>query len=227
MDFTSFIRDEWRSEMPNDFPLVRSIPASNVQAFLAVVIEQKRDIDFLVALAENELSKRALDSFWPAVTEKTKTPRFMGFGEAKGLIALEQDPEYGPLIKEHIDEARSLTSGLTIPTAQDVQEQLFPLLTSAFSTAPENIGGGDWRFSIQHKGGSLGLCLDFGGRHSEFRWHLDLRDSPFFNAQWPRVSYEGIMGLGQPHWDQISNDNLEAAGRVLCTLISKTLEHIQ
>lgn len=227
MDFTSFARDEWRSEAANDFPWVRCIPASRVQAFLAVILEQKRDMEFLVALVENELSKRALDLLWAAVTEKTKTPRFMGFGEAKGLIALEQDPEYAAQIGTYIDEARALTANLTIPAAEDVQAQLFPLLASAFSSAPEDAGEGHWRFPIQHQGGSLALGLDFAGRGPEFQWHLDLRDSPFYDARWPSLSYEGLMGLGQPYWDQVSTDNLEAVGQVLCAVIRRMLEQIR
>ncbi|HBA83366.1 MAG TPA: hypothetical protein DCZ95_04645 [Verrucomicrobia bacterium] len=225
MDFTDFTSKEWHAEVATGFPLMRSLPASCVQAFLAVTMEQNRDPDFLVSFAQQGLTRD--ESFWADVMQKMTMPRFMGFREAQRLIGHEHDPQFGPVLKDYIEEARALTSGLVIPSAKEMRKHLFPLLTHTFSTRPENFGGGNWRFSIQHNRSALWLHLDFGGMHSGFRWYLDLRGTAFQHAQGFWIAYEGLMGMGQPHWDQISTQNLEASGNLLCSLVKKTLDQIK
>ncbi len=179
INLTQFTANEWRSEAANGFPTLKAIPSSTVQAQLAVMLEHGYDIDFMMRKAQRRISREALDSFLHLSFMKMTSPRFMGYREARQYL---RDPNHNAgiirdIIEKDNETIKALLDRLTIPTAREMRKALFPTIQGAANSAPEDFGGGVWRFPLIRQGNTIWLYVDFGGRHSGFRWYFDFRGS--------------------------------------------------
>ena len=75
-------------------------------------------------------------------------------------------------------------------------------------------------YSGEYAGRSFQLRIDYGGRSDQLRYGLSFDDVPT-GIRARRLSYEGLIGLGDGHWDFVTADNLSESVLLLAKLVQE------
>ncbi|MCI0420243.1 MAG: hypothetical protein L0387_32085 [Acidobacteria bacterium] len=125
-------------------------------------------------------------------------------------------PEFANVPADVIRRAEAIQ-----PTnAPAIRREVKSVFAQRFGAQAENRGGGDWVYSGEYAGRSFQVRIDYGGRSDQLRYGLSFDDvSTGIRAR--RLSYEGLIGLGDGHWDFVTADNLSESVLLLAKLIQE------
>jgi len=125
-------------------------------------------------------------------------------------------PEFANVPAHVIQRAEAIQ-----PTnAAAIRREVKSVLTKRFGAKAENRGGGNWLYPGGYAGRPFQVRIDYGGRSDQLRYELFFDDvSTGIRAR--RLSYEGLIGLGDGHWDFVTADNLSESVVLLADLIQE------
>jgi hypothetical protein len=125
-------------------------------------------------------------------------------------------PEFANVPPEVIQRAESIR-----PTkATEIRREIKSVFAQQFKAKAQNRQGGNRLYSCEYQGRLFQVHIDYGGRSAQLRYHLSF-DEISAGIRARRLSYEGLLGLGQGEWDFVTADNLSESVLLLVELVEQ------
>jgi hypothetical protein len=227
-NFDKFRDVEW-SRLHNDgFQFLKDIPSSKVLSHIAIFEEnqEKFTLDYLKKISNPlNCSEHERRELWNLLIEEKRNINYFPFTDRyrmlKNYLAIQATDK-----KEILAELAETLSKIESPKATDIRKYFFPKLNDFFSEKPNSMGGGVWSLPIAIKGHDVKFWIDFGGIN-KFRYSFDLVIDQTADEVYRFVSYEELLGLGEPNWDLMRMDKMDDHAEHFVKVLEKTLYAIE
>jgi len=232
---TDLARTAASKERDAGFPTLSRIPSSTVKRFLTfyATLGQEDAVRWsnftlsripLMFLEKWQPTSSPEDAAWFKECLDASFAHFwgwdtLGLRELKNAVSLSESAKAGPLDiswipLDRIDWLRSLQTA----KAADLRRILKALFNDKLGLHPENKGGGCWAYSPEHGEDGLVVHLDFGGRGSQLRYDVQVRDCAS-DACGRRLSFEAILGVTSIGWEWIEEATAQQSCEMLTELV--------
>lgn len=236
-ELEQLIRRVLDAEMASGYPLVRrclSTRTWKVLDYISALATDERDSLFeafaangvfllqpdrdpkLHAYQSGHLAYRRFVDAMPQTSGwKYADVRFLR-GILGDLRSKNPSPEFADLPPDVIRRAESIQ-----PTkATEIRREVKRVFGQQFKAKAENRQGGNWLYSCEYEGRLFQVRIDYAGRSAQLRYELSFDEiSAAIRAR--RLSYEGLLGLGNGEWDFVTADNLSESVSLLVDLVQQ------
>lgn len=208
---SSWIEDEWKYHLENDFEALEAIPCGAIRGYCAMfsAVEDYRDIEFLMKFSKREISEEENHKLFLSQQEyKRKSIDNEPISHLKAALTnyLKNDPESeaSGYIKEFLETVKNLET----PKAKDIRAAMKPLLKEKYGVSLKSTGGGLWECILGSDDVPIRLSIDFGGFSQGFRYSLYFPHKDV-NKRSIDTSYESLLGFFYNPMDLLRTDILK------------------
>ena len=125
-------------------------------------------------------------------------------------------PDFSPIPLAVVEAAEPPTTA----RAPEIRKEVKRAFAERFHVQPTNMGPGFWNYPGEHEGRPFTLTLIYGGNFHKLRYGISVGRFPA-DKRLQGVTWEGMLGLGQDHWDFVCQHNLAQSVALLGEIVEK------
>jgi hypothetical protein len=238
-----FLRHEFDVEAQRGFARVRRIPDTGVRHFLDYytslsTAEQDALADAVTLRGALGISEPVGDEHWQALSGRGAWQRWLH----ETVAGVVRDPHFYysvPILRAAVaqanaDRARGWPSSVpedTVEYAKSIQaiktpelrKRLRECMTVLFGPGLASVGNRSADYEGTLNGSHLQVGFDLGGQYWQLGYQVAV-ESADCPGRLARAGFEMTLGIGQGHWDFITEENVDDSFALLCEFVGYVAE---